>query len=217
MRPLTDHTPKPLLRAGGRSLIEWQIVRLVAAGIRQIVVNVAHLGEQIVEVLGSGEALGASICYSREPVALETAGGIALALPLLGAGAFIAVNADVFCEYDLRGLVAIADRMNEERSSCARAHLLLVPNPEHHSRGDFSLGVSGRIAPEGGRRMTYSGLGVYEPAFFASVVAGERRALGPMLHAAVARGEVTGEAFEGLWMDIGTPARLDELRKLLMR
>lgn len=216
MRPLTDHTPKPLLDAGGRALIEWQIARLAAAGIREVVVNVSHLGERIVAALGEGERLGARITYSREPVALETAGGIALALPMLGERAFIAVNADVYCDFDFAGLVQIAARMDADPRGRMQAHLVLVPNPGHHPRGDFALDASGRVL--GGAsagRLTFSGIGVYAPAFFAGIEPGERRALGPMLHAAAARGALTGERFDGLWMDIGTPARLEHLRTLL--
>lgn len=215
MRPLTDRTPKPLLEAGGRSLIEWQILRLVRGGIREVVVNVSHLGEQIVAALGAGDRLGARIAYSREPVALETAGGIALALPMLGESAFVAVNADVYCEFDFSPLVALAERMEVARETAAPAHLVLVPNPPHHPRGDFGLDASGRVDGAAHVRLTFSGIGVYHPTFFAGIAAGERRALGPMLHAATARGRLTGERFDGRWMDIGTPERLAALRSLL--
>lgn len=215
MRPMTDHTPKPLLEAGGRTLIEWQIIRLVDAGIREVVVNVSHLGEQIVAALGEGNRLGARISYSREPTALETAGGIALALPMLGERAFVAVNADVYCDFDFAALAQIAMRMDADRAGRNQAHLVLVPNPDHHPRGDFALDCSGRVGESPDGRLTFSGIGVYEPAFFAGIAAGERRALGPMLHAAAGRGELTGQRFDGRWMDIGTPARLAHLRALL--
>ena len=214
MRPLTDLTPKPLLQAGGCSLIEWQIRRLVAAGISEIAVNVSHLGEQIVAALGNGHALGARIRYSHEASALETAGGIALALPLLGDGCFVATNADIYCDFDFSGLTGISRQLSIDSSPARVAHLVLVPNPEHHPKGDFSLSPSGRLIAGDGERLTFSGIGVYRPEFFASVGPGERRALGPMLHADVARGEVSGERFEGLWMDIGTPERLEQLRTL---
>lgn len=215
MRPLTDHTPKPLLAAGGRSLIEWQIRRLVAAGVCDIVVNVSHLGEQIVAALGDGDRLGADIVYSRESTALETAGGIALARPMLGDQPFLAVNADIYCEFDLSRLVAVAGQLGAGGPGSVQAHLVLVANPEHHPQGDFALDAAGRIRVSAEHRLTFSGIGVYAPSCFAGVAAGERRALGPMLHAAVRRGEVSAERFDGLWMDIGTPARLEHLRALL--
>jgi len=215
MRPLTDHTPKPLLEAGGRSLVEWQILRLVHAGIREIVVNVSHLGEQIAAALGTGDRLGARIAYSREPVALETAGGIALALPMLGERAFVAVNADIYCEFDFAALTRVAEHMEADNGERASAHLVLIPNPEHHPQGDFGLDARGRVDGAAQARLTFSGIGVYHPTFFAGIAAGERRALGPMLHAAAARGRLTGERFDGLWMDIGTPERLAQLRTLL--
>lgn len=215
MRPLTDRVPKPLLEAGGRSLIEWQIRRLAAAGIRELAVNVSHLGEQIVAALGDGHGLGVRLSYSREPVALETAGGVALALTLLGDGCFVATNADVYCEFDFSRLAEVARGMASTPHGGPLAHLVLVPNPEHHPGGDFALTASGRVTRACGGRLTFSGIGVYRPEFFAAVVPGERKALGPMLHEAVERGEVTGERFDGLWMDVGTPERLECLRALL--
>lgn len=215
MRPLTDVTPKPLLDAGGRSLIEWQIRRLAAAGITDIAVNTSHLGSQIVAALGDGHLLGARICYSDEPTALETAGGIALALPLLGEHCFVATNADIYCDFDYSRLAGVAQAMASESRPKTVAHLVLVPNPDHHPQGDFVLGPSGRLIAGDGERLTFSGIGVYRPEFFASIVPGERCALGPMLHAAVARGEVSGERHGGLWMDIGTPERLEQLRVLV--
>lgn len=214
MRPLTDTVPKPLLRAGGRSLIEWQVLRLVAAGITDIVVNVSHLGEQIVAALSDGARLGARIVYSREAIALETAGGIALALPLLGAGPFLAVNADIYCELDYRGF-APAIALLQDGASERLAHLVLVDNPAHHTAGDFVLGPQGRLASGASGRLTFSGIGVYRPELFAGIRAGERRALGPMLYAAIDQGHVYGEHFLGRWMDIGTPQRLHELQALL--
>lgn len=215
MRPLTDVTPKPLLDAGGRSLIAWQIRRLAAAGIADIVVNVSHLGSQIVAALGDGHLLGVRIRYSDEPTALETAGGIALALPLLGEHCFVATNADIYCDFDYSRLAGVAQTMAGDSGPKTVAHLVLVPNPDHHPQGDFALGPSGRLIAGDGERLTFSGVGVYRPEFFASIVPGERCALGPMLHAAVARGEVSGERHDGLWMDIGTPERLEQLRVLV--
>jgi len=214
MRPLTDHTPKPLLAAGGRSLLEWQILRLVQAGIGDIVVNVSHLGKQIVAGLGSGDRLGARITYSHEAVALETAGGIALARSMLGERAFIAVNADIYCDFDFSALTPVAERMDASLGAGPVAHLVLVPNPDHHPQGDFALDASGRVTAAQSR-LTFSGIGVYLPQFFSGIVAGERRALGPMLHTAAADGRLTGERFDGFWMDIGTPERLARLRARL--
>lgn len=216
MRPLTDVTPKPLLEAGGRSLIEWQIRRLAAAGIADIAINVSHFGEQIVAALGDGHSLGVRVRYSHEPAALETAGGIALALSLLGEGCFLAINADIYCDFDYSRLAEVARRMTcASAQPSTLAHLVLVANPEHHPQGDFTLADSGRLIDGEGERLTFSGIGVYRPEFFSAIVPGERRALGPMLHAAAARGEITAERFDGLWMDIGTPERLEKLRMLV--
>jgi len=214
MRPLTDRIPKPLLQAGGRSLIEWQILRLVEAGVHDVVVNIAHLGDQIMAKLGDGRALGARIAYSPETTALETAGGIAAALPLLGEGPFIAVNADIYCEFDLATLAAIGKRLqNAAARDCA--HLVLVDNPNHHAHGDFALDPAGRVQGTGDSRFTFSGIGVYQSGFFAAVRRGERRPLGPLLYEAAEQGRVSGEHYNGLWMDIGTPERLACLQTLL--
>ena len=214
LRPLTDRIPKPLLSAGGRTLIEWQIQRLAQAGIREIVVNVAHLGEQIIATLGGGRQYGVQIRYSREQQALETAGGIALALPALGGAPFVAVNADIFCDFDYASLARVGESLHTGASS-TWAHLVLVPNPEHHSRGDFALTEAGRLSAGNTNRLTFSGIGVYRPEFFAGIGPGERRALGPMLHEAVGEGRVSGERHGGVWLDIGTPERLRQLRSLL--
>jgi N-acetyl-alpha-D-muramate 1-phosphate uridylyltransferase len=216
MRPLTDRTPKPLLQAGGRSLIEWQILRLVAAGVRDLVVNISHLGDQIVETLGDGSALGARITYSPETRALETAGGIVTALPLLGEGPFLAVNADIYCEFDFASLTKTA-RQLDNVAARDRVHLVLVDNPVHHPQGDFALGAAGQVEGAGGSRFTFSGIGLYQSAFFAAIRPGERRPLGPMLYQAAEQGRVSGEHYSGLWMDIGTPERLACLRTLLSR
>lgn len=214
MRPLTDEVPKALLRAGGRSLIEWQIIRLASAGFRDLIVNVSHLGGQIEAALGSGDRLGARIEYSREPVALETAGGIAQALAKLGAAPFAAVNADIYCEYDyarLRGpLAALADSRAR-----AGAHLVLVDSPPHHPQGDFALGPDGFVRQAGSNRLTFSGIGVYRPQLFAAIMPGERRALGPLLHELASADALSGEYYAGPWMDVGTPERLQLLRRRL--
>jgi MurNAc alpha-1-phosphate uridylyltransferase len=215
MRPLTDRVPKPLLRAGGASLIEWQIARLVAAGIRDIVVNVSHLGEMIEAALGNGAGLGVSIRYSREPQALETAGGIAQALPLLGNAPFVALNADVYCEYDYATLADAVPRLDAERPGWC-AYLVLVDNPGHHPRGDFTLGPGNELGIGDAQRLTFSGIGLYRPEFFASIAPGSRRALGPMLLEAASAGCIYGERFGGRWLDVGTPERLAQLEALLL-
>ena len=214
MRPLSDTTPKALLRAGGRSLIEWQIGRLVEAGFRDLVINVCHLGEQIEAALGSGDRLGARIAYSRESVALETAGGIAQALDNIGDAPFIAVNADIYCEYDYANLRPILATLENSQTRCA-AHLVLVDNPAHHRAGDFALAADATVCEEGERRLTFSGIGAYRPELFAGIQRGERRALGPMLHRLARDGALRGEHYAGRWMDVGTPQRLEELQTLL--
>jgi MurNAc alpha-1-phosphate uridylyltransferase len=203
MRPLTDHTPKPLLPAGGKPLIVWHIERLAAAGFRELVINHAHLGVQIETALGDGSRWNVSIAYSDEGIALETAGGIANALPLLGDGPFLVVNGDVFCNYDFARLRAygLGDDL---------AYLVLVPNPEHHPSGDFSL-EAGRVRDGGEPPFTFSGIGLYRPELFAGIAPGTPARLAPLLRAAMAEGRVGGELFTGRWLDIGTPQRLAEL------
>jgi len=209
MRPLTDHTPKPLLLAGGRPLIEWHICRLAAAGIRQLVINHAWLGEQIEQVLGDGSRLGVSIAYSPETVALETAGGIASALPLLGDQPFLVVNGDVLSDVDFAALKQAAMQLDGQRHL---AHLLLVDNPPHHPAGDFGLLGNGLLAatPALGNGLTFSGIAAYHPALFATTSAGQAAKLAPLLRAAMAQGQVSGSRLDGLWLDVGTPERLAE-------
>lgn len=203
MRPLTDHTPKPLLQAGGKPLIAWHLERLAAAGFRDIVINHAHLGGQIEAALGDGSRWGLAIRYSPEPPgALETAGGIANALPLLGDQPFLVVNGDIWCDWDFNRAHRIADRP---------AHLVMVPNPAHHAGGDFAL-ASGRVAfATGGETLTYAGIGVFAPALFRDIVPGSVMKLRPLLETAIAAGTLTGERHDGRWVDVGTPQRLAEL------
>ena len=200
MRPLTDHTPKPLLAAGGKPLIEWHIERLAAAGLRELVINTAWLGEQLEQALGNGERFGVSIAWSREGAPLETAGGIRRALPLLGDQPFAVVNGDIWTSFDFAGL----------HEPEGLAHLVLVDNPAHHPKGDFCLDSDGRVRDNGEPRLTFSGIGVYRPALFQGLADGEAK-LAPLLREAMARGEVTGEHFTGSWWDIGTPQRLEQL------
>jgi len=214
MRPLTDTVPKALLRAGGRSLVEWQIERLMRAGFRDLVINVSHLGERIEAHLRDGTHLGVRIEYSREPIALETAGGIAQALGKLGSAPFLAVNADIYCEYDFSRLRPVLQAL-----ACAQtpwnAHLVLVNNPAHHPHGDFCLAPDGTLNESTGSCFTFSGIGAYRRQLFNGVVPGERRALGPLLHQHVSSGQLRAEHHAGTWIDIGTPERLRQLRDYL--
>jgi MurNAc alpha-1-phosphate uridylyltransferase len=204
MRPLTDHTPKPLLTIAGKPLIQHHIEALAAAGIRDIVINLGWLGAAIPEALGAGERFGVRLRYSEEGFpALETAGGIRRALPLLGDGPFIVVNGDVWIDYPLAQLA----------SPAGLAHLVLVDNPLHHPQGDFRL-QGARVDPEAGERLTFSGLGVYRPQLFEAVPEGAFP-LAPLLREAIARGQVSGEHYRGRWVDVGTPQRLAELDQSL--
>ena len=198
MRPLTDHTPKPLLPVAGKPLIVWHLERLARAGFREIVINHAHLGEQIEALLGDGEAWGLNICYSAEPAgALETAGGIANALPLLGDAPFLVVNGDIFCDWDF----------SRAQQHDQLAHLILVDNPPQHPAGDFTL-LDGKVGVGETAKLTFSGIGIYRPELFTGIVRGQPAKLAPLLHAAIATGQVGGEHHHGRWVDVGTPARL---------
>ncbi|MDR2875899.1 MAG: nucleotidyltransferase family protein [Methylobacillus sp.] len=204
MRPLTDHTPKPLLQVGGKPLIVWHIERLARAGFRELVINHAHLGQQIENALGDGGRWGVSIRYSAEPQgALETAGGIAQALPLLGDQPFLVVNGDVYSDYDFAPL-------RGQPMEGMDAHLVLVDNPPQHPRGDFFL-ADGKLFEQGETRLTFSGIGVYRPALFADIAPGSKAKLAPLLNAAIARGKVGAEHYRGVWVDVGTPERLQAL------
>ena len=211
MRPLTDTTPKPLLMAGGKPLIVWHLERLAACGFSEVVINHSHLGQQIVDALGDGARFGLSILYSPEPPgALETAGGIANALPLLGSEPFLVVNGDVFCDWDFKRARELTNR---------QAHLVFVPNPPQHAGGDFCLdGEIVYYAASGlGPTLTYAGTGVFSPDFFATVPAGAVMKMRPLLDAAIAKGIVTGERHHGRWVDVGTPERLAKLDQELCR
>jgi len=212
MRPLTDTCPKPLLVAGGKPLIVWHIERLAAAGITELVINHAYLGQMIEAALGDGAAFGVRIAYSPEGKALETAGGIARALPLLGDAPFLVVNGDVFCDADLTALCRAAQSL---RADGLLAHLILVANPAHHPGGDFGLHPDGLIRDAGGERLTFAGLGAYHPALFAGLSPDEPAKLAPLLRAAMADGHVTGTRLDGHWVDVGTPERLAELDERL--
>lgn len=204
MRPLTDRTPKPLLPVAGKPLIIWHLERLARAGFCDVVINHAHLGDQIEALLDDGAAWGLSIRYSEEPKgALETAGGIAQALPLLGDEPFLVINGDIWCDWNVgraRSVLAANDL----------AHLVLVPNPGHNAKGDFAL-HDGRVASEGESRLTFAGIGVYRHELFAGLEAGKPAKLAPLLRAAMGEGRVGGELHAGRWVDVGTPERLSEL------
>ena len=207
MRPLTDTVPKPLLRVAGQPLIVYHLEALARAGITEIVVNLSWLGEQLAEFLGSGQAWGVTIEYSREgPEPLETAGGIRHALPLLGTAPFWLVNGDIYAEYGFS---------RRTLASGVQAHLVLAPNPPHHPRGDFAL-EAGRVRVAGERLLTYTGIALLDPALVAGLPPG-RVPLGPLLREAAGHGRLTGELFEGAWTDVGTPARLAELDQQLGR
>lgn len=213
MRPLTDACPKPLLEVAGKPLIVWHIERLVAAGWRDLVINHAHLGHLLEARLGNGASWDARIVWSAEPPgALETAGGIANALPLLGAAPFAVINGDIWCDFDARRLGRTAASLPPD----VLAHLLLVDNPPHHAAGDFCL-AGERIVPEGETRYTFSGVGIYRPALFERVVRGERAKLAPLLRDAIAQNRVRGELHGGRWVDVGTPERLAALDRDLRR
>ena len=209
MRPLTDNIPKPLLKVGGKSLIVWHIERLVEAGFKELVINHAYLGQKIEESLGDGACWGVNIAYSAEETALETAGGIANALPLLGDEPFLVVNGDVYSELNFATLKQVLNTGN-------LAHLVMVDNPPQHPLGDFALQDEKLIA-EGEEKLTFSGVGVYSPVFFNDIVRGEAAKLAPLLKAAMANGLVTGEHYQGIWHDIGTPDRLEKIDVMLRK
>lgn len=213
MRPLTDTCPKPLLAAGGKPLIVWHIERLTRAGITDIVVNHAHLGALIESALGDGHSLGARIRYSREREALETAGGIRQALPLLGNAPFLVVNGDIYCDADL---AAVCNAADAGLAAGDLAWLLLVPNPPHNPQGDFAL-TGGRVDDGGAPRHTFAGIGVYAPALFAGLPQGHAARLAPLLRRAMADRRVGGRVHRGYWLDVGTPQRLAELDAHLRR
>jgi N-acetyl-alpha-D-muramate 1-phosphate uridylyltransferase len=203
MRPLTDKMPKPLLKVGGKALIVWHIERLVRSGFKEIVINHAYLGKQIEQALGDGSQWNAQIVYSPEETALETAGGIANALPLLGDAPFLVVNGDVFCEIDFSPLIRVLNKPN-------LAHLILVNNPVQHPQGDFAL-EDHQLKADGEQKLTFSGIGVYSPVLFKQIKRGDAAKLAPLLKQAMIDALVTGEHFQGVWHDVGTPERLQSI------
>ena len=214
MRPLTNHTPKPLLEAGGKPLIVWHLEKLAAIGVRDVVINTSWLAEQFPQRLGDGERWGLKLHYVYEgPTPLETGGGMWNALPVLGDAPFIAVNGDIWTDYDFARLPPEPD---------GNAHLVLVDNPVQHPKGDFALLGDGKIASEGESKLTFSGIGVYRPAMFdgwRDVIGNApgtdetppRFKLAPLLRATMAYSAVTGEHHRSAWTDVGTPERLAQL------
>jgi len=220
MRPLTDSCPKPLLRAGGKPLIEWQIERLAAAGYTTIVINHAWLGERIEAALGDGSCWGVALRYSPEPEALETAGGIAHALPLLETRGeptvFVAVSGDVYTDFDYARLDARAAALAAQPEP--GMHLVMVPNPPFHPAGDFALTDDGRLSLDDGlARQTFGNIGVYDTRMFRDLPRGAKRALTPYYRDAIARRHASGELYRGTWENVGTPAQLAALDEALRR
>jgi MurNAc alpha-1-phosphate uridylyltransferase len=207
LRPLTDRIPKALVEVGGKPLIAWHLERLAAAGCREAVINVSHLADKIVAAIGEGARFGLRIAYSREAEPLETAGGIAQALPLLGNAPFLLVNADIYCEAGFR-------RLLDFQLGTMLAHLVLIPNPPHHPKGDFALDGA-RIGNQGAPRYTYAGVAVMSPELVKTVKRGAKAPLVPYLRSAADAGRLSGELFEGLWQDVGTAERLAELETQL--
>lgn len=201
MRPLTDKIPKPLIEVSGKALIVWHIEKLASLGFSEIVVNVAHLGGKIMESLGDGSAWGVSLLYSdeRESGALESAGGIVKALPLLEDETFLVVNGDIWCDYEFERDFMLGDDL---------AHLVLVPNPPHNPDGDFGLHKN-RVVNEATKKFTFSGVGYYSAKLFNTLECA-KLPLAPLLRQAASQNRVSGQIYEGKWHDIGTPQRLSE-------
>ena len=222
MRPLTDTCPKPLLKVRGRPLIVWHILNLVRAGITEIVINHAHLGQMIEQALGDGSQYGASLVYSPEETALETAGGIANALHLLGDAPFLALSGDIYCPYfdfeQVKDALQDDDMWGkplpaEQRDAC---WLYLTPNPWHNPGGDFALTMYS-VANSGSPMWNFSNIGVYRPEMFAHIKPGTHAGLGKLIRQYAERGLVGGEVYEGEWVNVGTVAQLDELNAPLAK
>ena len=206
LRPHTDITPKPLIQVGEHRLIEYHLLNLAKAGVKDIVINISWLADQITETLGDGSNYSLNITYSDEgDEALETAGGIINAMPHLGDDPFIVINGDIWCDYDLSRLTG--RHMEHE------AHLVLVKNPEHNEEGDFAI-EDGLIKNSGEQRLTFSGIGLYTHSFFQDITPG-KKALAPILRKKSELNKVSGEFYNGQWVDIGTIERLAQLRSYL--
>ena len=211
MRPLSDAVPKPLLEVGGKPLIVWQIERLVAAGFTDLVINVAHRADMLVERLGDGSAFGCAIRYSREREPLDVAGGIATARPLLARGIALIVSSDLYTEYPYAGLRERARAM-AATAAAPHVHMVMVPNPPYHAAGDFRLS-DGKLALDGPDRRTYGNIGLYRTELFAELPSGAKLQILPLYRDWIARGWVSGELYTGPWANVGTAdelARLDQ-------
>jgi MurNAc alpha-1-phosphate uridylyltransferase len=209
MRPLSDAVPKPLLRVGGKPLIAWQIAALARAGFRDIAINVSHLADAIIDAAGDGTAFGTRIRYSREAEPLETAGGVATAIELLAPGPVLIVSADIFTRFDYASLCPRIAAMRDASTS-PRVHLVMVRNPPYHPTGDFAL-AGDRIEDRGDDRLTFGNIGIYDSALFRELPRGVRLQMLPLYRAWIARGIVSGERYDGVWANVGTPADLAAL------
>jgi N-acetyl-alpha-D-muramate 1-phosphate uridylyltransferase len=207
MRPLSDFLPKPMLSVAGKPLIRWQIDRLVASGVTEIVINHSWLGDAIERAFRSGEGFGCKIHYSREPDALETAGGIANTLPFFDDAPFIAISGDIYTEFNYGSLAEAAERIGKD---AADAHLVLVNNPDFHALGDMGL-ENHLIKPDATPRFTYGNIAVFHPRIFSGIARGEKKSLFPWLYEFARKNRVTGELFTGVWDNIGTPEQLNAL------
>ena len=212
LRPLTDHCPKPLVPVHGRPLIEWHLLRLSAQGFQQVVINTAHLGRMIEQALGDGSRFGLGIRYSREPEgALETAGGIATARPWADPDTpFLVINGDVLCDWPFQTAETLT-HVFTNADQPTDALLLMVKNPQHHPEGDFVLNEDQQLRRKlaGATALTYSGIGLFHPRLFSNLARGQWQALGPMLQKAADEGRLQGRRHNGLWVDVGTPERLE--------
>ena len=214
LRPLTDSRPKPLLNAAGRALIDWQVERLARAGFTDLVVNHAYLGSMIEEALGDGKRFGARIRYSPESPALETAGGIVKALPLLPREPFLVVSGDIYTDFPYESLLPRMARIAADPAPCT-AHLVLVDNPPWHPAGD--MGLAGDVVVRDGPRLTYGNIGLFHPAMFAGIEPGTWLKLFPWAYRFVEEGRVSGERYSGPWDNIGTAEQLAALDRRLTK
>lgn len=219
MRPLTDRTPKPLLEVKGKPLLGWHLEALAKAGFESVVINLAHLGQQIQDYVGDGQRYGLQVRYSMEPPgALETAGGIAQAAPWCdntGSTAspyFLVINADVWTDWPMARAFEIRDRMAVSAAQTL-CHLVLIDNPVQHPDGDFSLAKEEVRPKRPGDSLTFSGIGVYDHRMFTEIPKGTRAPLAPLLHQAIAQQRCSGEHYRGVWSDVGTPERLAQLNQ----